>query len=83
MQYSSLACYSLSSQVLPYVKLSAEMQDAKLQRMICGVINRQAADVALDPFANAFNSDDEGGPNQDDWRKPRMSPHVFEGKFEL
>ena len=70
-------------QVLPYIRPAAELEDTKLQRMICGVINRQAADVALDPFANAFNPGDEGGPNQGDTRTPPMTPHVFEGKFEL
>jgi meiotically up-regulated gene 157 (Mug157) protein len=44
--------------------------------------NSQARDILTDPYANAYNKDDDGG-HQDDDRKPRMTPHVFEGKYEL
>lgn len=39
--------------------------------------------VLHDVYANAFNYDSEGGPNQNDIRIPKMTPQVFEGKYEL
>lgn len=69
--------------MLPYVRLASRKSDKALERMICGVINRQASDLTHDPFANAFNLGTEGGPHQEDLRRPNMTTHVFEGKFEL
>jgi meiotically up-regulated gene 157 (Mug157) protein len=66
-----------SNQVLPYVRLAP--QDPHLQDLICGLINRHAADVAHDPFANAFNFNASGAGHQSDQRKPPMTPQVFEG----
>lgn len=42
-----------TNQVLPYLPFLT--QDSALKDLICGLINRQTADVAIDPFANAFN----------------------------
>ena len=36
-----------------------------------------------DPYANSFNFNDSGAGHQDDVRKPNMTKHVFEGKYEL
>lgn len=70
-----------SNQLLPYMRLAPE--DPLLQELICGLINRHASDVLHDPFANAFNFNASGAGHQDDYRKPAMTPEVFEGKYEL
>eukprot|EP01127_Copromyxa_protea_P000079 TRINITY_DN1007_c0_g1_i2.p1 TRINITY_DN1007_c0_g1~~TRINITY_DN1007_c0_g1_i2.p1 ORF type:complete len:466 (+),score=61.55 TRINITY_DN1007_c0_g1_i2:21-1418(+) len=70
-----------TNQVLPYLPYA--QQDPKLKSMLCGIIIRQSNDVLHDPFANAFNFGDSGAGHPDDQRKPKMTPHVFEGKYEL
>lgn len=44
-----------SAQVWPYLPLMP--QDAQLQQLIAGVINRQTRNTLLDPYANAFYKD--------------------------
>ncbi len=44
-----------SAQVYPYLSLMKD--DAPLQQLIAGVINRQTRNVLLDPYANAFYKD--------------------------
>ena len=70
-----------SNQLLPYVALAP--QDPLLKDLICGLVRRHAADVAHDPFANAFNFNASGAGHQNDQRFPPMTPQVFEGKYEL
>jgi meiotically up-regulated gene 157 (Mug157) protein len=70
-----------SNQLLPYVRLAP--QDPELRDLICGLIHRHAADVAHDPYANAFNFNASGAGHQDDQRTPPMTKEVFEGKYEL
>jgi uncharacterized protein len=70
-----------TNQVLPYIPYTT--QDPQLKLLICGLIHRQARDILHDPYANAFNYAQEGGPHQGDIRKPPMTKHVFEGKYEL
>ncbi|KAL6068238.1 Metal-independent alpha-mannosidase, variant 2 [Balamuthia mandrillaris] len=69
------------NQVLPYVPFAT--QDKPLSLLLCGLIKRSVANVLWDPYANAFNYANEGGPNQGDTRKPPMTLHVYEGKYEL
>ena len=70
-----------TNQMLPYVPYA--VQDQALQDLVCGLVRRQLAYVETDPYANSFNFNDSGAGHQDDVRRPRMKPFIFEGKFEL
>lgn len=67
------------AQVWPYVQLCGN--DAKLQRMIAGVIRRQMKLINIDPYANAFNVAPTGAHNKTDY--PEADPMVFERKWEI
>jgi len=54
-----------------------------LKLLFKGLINRQIDSVLHDPYANAYNQGEDGGPWQGDKRVPEMTPRVFEGKYEL
>ncbi|GCE45570.1 hypothetical protein EI42_03489 [Thermosporothrix hazakensis] len=69
-----------SAQVNPYIKLANE--DTNLQRMLRGVIRRQASYILKDPYANAFNRE----ANNNGFHKADLPPAghwVWERKFEL
>jgi meiotically up-regulated gene 157 (Mug157) protein len=80
-----------TNQVLPYLPFAK--QDAKLQRMLAGVVRRQTEQVSRDPWANAHTHhlDDESPHTDDGTSKPTfagtrtdaMVPGVFERKYEL
>jgi uncharacterized protein len=69
-----------TAQVWPYLPFAR--QDARLQRLIAGVIARQTANVLLDPYANAFNKDlaevSEFAGDETD-----MKPGLHERKWEV
>jgi len=69
-----------SAQVWPYLPLMKE--DAKLQQLIAGVINRQTRCILLDPYANAFYKDEH---KISQWKSDRteMKPGVHERKWEV
>jgi len=69
-----------SAQVWPYLPLMKE--DAKLQQLIAGVINRQTRCILLDPYANAFYKDEH---KISQWKSDRteMKPGVHERKWEI
>lgn len=69
-----------SAQVWPYIPLVNE--DKRLSLLIEGVINRQTKCILIDPYANAFNFDNEFSKEhlKD---KTDMKPGVFERKFEV
>jgi meiotically up-regulated gene 157 (Mug157) protein len=69
------------NQVIPYIPYSAE--DTELQYLLEGLINRHAKSVLIDPFANSFNFNASGAGWQSDQRTPRMTPSVYEGKYEI
>jgi len=69
-----------SAQVYPYLSLLRE--DAALQQLVAGVINRQTRFILLDPYANAFYRD----PNKiSEWKTDAttMKPGVHERKWEV
>lgn len=69
-----------SAQVYPYLSLMKE--DAKLQQLIAGVINRQTRCILLDPYANAFYKD---ASKVSEWKSDLtdMKPGVHERKWEI
>jgi len=69
-----------SAQVWPYLPLMKE--DAQLQQLIAGVINRQTRCILKDPYANAFYKDESKASN---WQSDltEMKPGVHERKWEI
>lgn len=69
-----------TAQVWPYLPLMKE--DADLQQLIAGVINRQARCILKDPYANAFYKDEA---KVSGWKSDRtdMKPGVHERKWEI
>ena len=67
-----------TAQTWPY--LSSVRDDADLDRLIRGVIRRQANQILLDPYANAFLSDDR--PSEWAGDRTEMRPGVHERKWE-
>ncbi len=69
-----------SAQVWPYLQFVNE--DSDLKNLVAGVINRQAACVLKDPYANAFYNDAD---KKGEWASDRtlMKPGVHERKWEI
>ena len=70
-----------TAQVWPY--LSLIKGDEKLQQLIAGVINRQAACIRKDPYANAFYKDEN---KISEWKHSDitdMKPGIHERKWEI
>ncbi len=70
-----------TAQVWPY--LSLIKGDDKLQQLIAGVINRQAACIRKDPYANAFYKDEN---KVSEWKHTDitdMKPGIHERKWEI
>ena len=69
-----------TAQVWPY--LSLVKNDAKLQQLIAGVINRQKKCILLDRYANAFYKDEN---KVSEWKSDltEMKPGIHERKWEI
>ena len=69
-----------TAQVWPYLWLIKE--DKQLQQLIAGVINRQAKNILLDPYANAFYKDPA---KISEWKDDGtdMKPGLHERKWEI
>lgn len=70
-----------TAQVWPYLPLMKN--DAKLQQLVAGVINRQVRCIHLDPYTNAFYKD---GTRESEWKKTDitdMKPGIHERKWEI
>ena len=69
-----------TAQVWPYLGLMRD--DAPLQRLIAGVVNRQTDCILLDPYANAFN---QGPTPSVDFAgdETEMKAGIHERKWEL
>lgn len=67
-----------AAQVRPYVRFAKE--DGALQKILEGVIEKQAQLVCLDPYANAFNESANGAGHQDETKR---NDHVWERKYEI
>lgn len=69
-----------SAQVYPYLSLMKD--DAPLQQLIAGVINRQTKCILLDPYANAFYKD---ASKVSEWKSDMtdMKPGIHERKWEI
>lgn len=68
-----------SAQVFPYLRLA--VGDEPLQQMLRGLIARQSRCIIKDPYANAFNKEDNGRGHQDDMTQ--MGPGIWERKWEI
>lgn len=70
-----------AAQVWPYLPLMKN--DESLRKLIAGVVNRQTACIMIDPYANAFNKDNE--PAHQPWASDLtdMKTDLHERKWEI
>lgn len=68
-----------TAQVRPYLFLAESSQEIK--NMIKGLIERHFKLISLDPYANAFNEEENRAGHQDD--KTDMHPIIWERKYEI
>lgn len=68
-----------TAQVRPYLVIAKEDED--LAAMISGLVKKQFFYINIDPYANAFNEEDNGAGHQDDHTE--MNGWIWERKYEI
>ena len=68
-----------TAQVRPYLALAHEQP--AIADLITRVVQRQFFNMAIDPYANAFNETANGHGHQSD--QTNMGPWIWERKFEI
>ncbi|CQR25669.1 twin-arginine translocation pathway signal [Streptococcus varani] len=68
-----------TAQMKPYLFLAKE--DPEINQIISGLIKRQFRYICIDPYANAFNEEENGKGHQTD--HTQMNPWIWERKYEI
>ncbi|WP_161980612.1 glycoside hydrolase family 125 protein [Streptococcus sp. S784/96/1] len=68
-----------TAQIKPYLSLARD--DEQLRQTIVGLVKRQCDFICHDPYANAFNQDDNGRGHQSD--HTTMTGRIWERKYEV
>ncbi|WP_165006224.1 MULTISPECIES: glycoside hydrolase family 125 protein [unclassified Enterococcus] len=68
-----------TAQVRPYLVIAKE--DEELAEMISGLVEKQFFYINIDPYANAFNEEENGAGHQLDHTK--MNGWIWERKYEI
>lgn len=68
-----------SNQLRPYLLTARD--DARVRRILLGVMKKQILCILSDPYANAFNEEPNGAGHQSD--KTAMQPFLWERKYEI
>lgn len=67
-----------SMQVLPYFRM---IEEETVDKVLFGLIQKQAAQILTDAYANAFNKDGDYSCYSKD--KTEMGPYIWERKYEV
>ena len=67
-----------SMQVLPYFRM---LSDETVDKVFCGLIEKQAEQILTDAYANAFNRNGDYSCYSKD--KTSMGPYIWERKYEV
>ncbi|EHI70354.1 glycoside hydrolase family 125 protein [Streptococcus ictaluri] len=68
-----------TEQMKPYLFLAKE--DKEIETIIAGLVKRQFRYICIDPYANAFNEEENGKGHQSD--HTQMNPWIWERKYEI
>jgi len=68
-----------TNQLRPYLLMAKD--DARVRRILLGVMKKQVLCILSDPYANAFNDTPNGAGHQTD--KTEMKPFLWERKYEI
>ena len=68
-----------TNQLRPYLLVASENE--RVAEIIEGVIKKQFQCILRDPYANAFNEEENGAGHQEDLTE--MKPDIWERKYEI